>query len=638
MFEEEGHVSGSESGEEGRDGGRIGTSPIPSVDRASSPVTEPAAPETSTMSIWTMLERVMSAITAQGAKMTAHRAETTAQGAEMANQFVTQRAEMTDQLGVMGEQLGARIDLMRDELGEKMEKMKTEMQECVDVKLGEIQSKFEDRLEETRVEITLEGENKRKTLVDKIDATNIRVDKVDEGLERHRACVDARMQLQVEEWGELRKQGMNLAEEVKGLEARLDEQDKIMSQEGDFDKDLVRVSGLVEEQLQTRDGALEEVVRAQRILREEVNRSIQRLEQEAKLTHETLTTKHFWPTGAPKLDTQPQGCLIPGLDSDKGETGKRATGKVIPLVNFDGSGSLEAFLTQFECISRLNGWNERERTGNLVATLRGPAADVLNVIAEGMLTSSHICEALSRRFGFAANCDLVRAQLQHRRLKSGETVQELAQDIYQSVRIAYRDLTVEAWDRLALEKFLAALPDPEVRALVELQDPPTVHRAAECAARLASWSRPGRVPERPSVTIRQAEIRDQGGGLGEIGIIQMFQEICQKLSSLIRGNSAVGAPQRRDPAPPIEQFDYGRGGPEPEETLHRYARGPFMGSCFRCGRRGHVQRYCRYPAMERPSNGLLSPERMIPPAEPPGLSEVPLHRSSPEITVGGRGD
>jgi len=180
--------------------------------------------------------------------------------------------------------LGARIDLMRDELGEKMEKMKTEMQECVDVKLGEIQSKFEDRLEETRVEITLEGENKRKTLVDKIDATNIRVDKVDEGLERHRACVDARMQLQVEEWGELRKQGMNLAEEVKGLEARLDEQDKIMSQEGDFDKDLGRVAGLVEEQLQTRDGALEEVVRAQRILREEVNRSIQRLEQEAKLT------------------------------------------------------------------------------------------------------------------------------------------------------------------------------------------------------------------------------------------------------------------------------------------------------------------------------------------------------------------
>ena len=69
MFEEEGHVSGSESGEEGRDGGRIGTSPIPSVDRASSPVTEPAAPETGVMSIQALLERLMSEITAQRADM-----------------------------------------------------------------------------------------------------------------------------------------------------------------------------------------------------------------------------------------------------------------------------------------------------------------------------------------------------------------------------------------------------------------------------------------------------------------------------------------------------------------------------------------------------------------------------------------
>ena len=65
MFEEEGHVSGSESGEEGRDGGRIGTSPIPSVDRASTPVTEPAAPETGAMSIQTVLDRLRGEMTAR---------------------------------------------------------------------------------------------------------------------------------------------------------------------------------------------------------------------------------------------------------------------------------------------------------------------------------------------------------------------------------------------------------------------------------------------------------------------------------------------------------------------------------------------------------------------------------------------
>ena len=63
-----------------------------------------------------------------------------------------------------------------------------------------------------------------------------------------------------------------------------------------------------------------------------------------------------------------------------GESGKRAPGKAILLVQYDGSGSLEAFLTQFECMSQLNGWGERERRGDLVASLRGQAAEVLNVV------------------------------------------------------------------------------------------------------------------------------------------------------------------------------------------------------------------------------------------------------------------
>ena len=114
------------------------------------------------------------------------------------------------------------------------------------------------------------------------------------------------------------------------------------------------------------------------------------------------------------------------------KSGKRASRKTVPLVNFDGSGSLEAFLAQFECEFRLNGWNERERMGNLVETLRGPATDILNVVPEEVLTSTFICEALNHRFGTAAKCDLVRVQLQHRRLRPGQTLQELAQDIYQS--------------------------------------------------------------------------------------------------------------------------------------------------------------------------------------------------------------
>ena len=48
----------------------------------------------------------------------------------------------------------------------------------------------------------------------------------------------------------------------------------------------------------------------------------------------------------------------------------------------------------------------REYGGNAA----GASADILNVVPEGVLTSTGICDALNHRFGTAAKCDLVRAQ------------------------------------------------------------------------------------------------------------------------------------------------------------------------------------------------------------------------------------
>ena len=61
----------------------------------------------------------------------------------------------------------------------------------------------------------------------KIGSTNKRIDKVDEGLEGYHACVDTKMQQQVEEWGLLKDHGGGLAEEVKELKARVPEQDRV---------------------------------------------------------------------------------------------------------------------------------------------------------------------------------------------------------------------------------------------------------------------------------------------------------------------------------------------------------------------------------------------------------------------------
>ena len=86
------------------------------------------------------------------------------------------------------------------------------------------------------------------------------------------------------------------------------------------------------------------------------------------------------------------------------------------------------------------------------------------------MTSKDLCDTLNHRIGTDARCDLVRAQLMHRKRRSGETLQELTQDIHWSVQIAEKDLPPVAWERLALERFMMALPHPEVRALLVMQN------------------------------------------------------------------------------------------------------------------------------------------------------------------------
>jgi len=155
---------------------------------------------------------------------------------------------------------------------------------------------------------------------------------------------------------------------------------------------------------------------------------------------------------------------------------------------------------------------------------------------------------------------------------------------------------------------------------VELQDPATVHRAAECAMRLTFLRKSNRVPERSLVTVQQVEVREQEERREETGITRMLRGISRQLSNLTRGKFAAGESQRCGlglPAgqPDPHRVDLGVGG-----APYGFLKGPFMGSCFRCGRRGHMQRYCWDPPMHRPPSRPHSPERGGPPDGPHGVT------------------
>ncbi|KAF8789987.1 hypothetical protein HNY73_005077 [Argiope bruennichi] len=72
----------------------------------------------------------------------------------------------------------------------------------------------------------------------------------------------------------------------------------------------------------------------------------------------------------------------------------------VKLLTFDGQTSWSVFKTEFDVVSSSNGWTDRVKASQLVASLRGSAAEVLQGIPAGNLTDLRTVErALESQFG-----------------------------------------------------------------------------------------------------------------------------------------------------------------------------------------------------------------------------------------------
>ncbi|GBN24984.1 hypothetical protein AVEN_201806-1 [Araneus ventricosus] len=106
---------------------------------------------------------------------------------------------------------------------------------------------------------------------------------------------------------------------------------------------------------------------------------------------------------------------------------------MVKSLTFEGQTSWTVFKTQFDVVSSANGWNNRIKASQLVASLRGSAAEVLQGIPSDKLTDLTTLEkALEARFGDSHLIQFYRNELKTRRQKPGESLQVLAADVDQS--------------------------------------------------------------------------------------------------------------------------------------------------------------------------------------------------------------
>ena len=105
------------------------------------------------------------------------------------------------------------------------------------------------------------------------------------------------------------------------------------------------------------------------------------------------------------------GSVPPCVPQELGGGIRTLKGPKVLLPPYDGKTDLRAYLAQFDCVARGNGWNSEQGTAQLTAALHGAASEVLTTLPLEGVTPADLYSALNSRFGVEQQSELVKAQL-----------------------------------------------------------------------------------------------------------------------------------------------------------------------------------------------------------------------------------
>lgn len=220
---------------------------------------------------------------------------------------------------------------------------------------------------------------------------------------------------------------------------------------------------------------------------------------------------------------------------------------------YDGSDDLEEYLTQFNLLAELNGWNYRSKALLLASSLSGSARAILNELTERERRDfDSLVSVLKNRFGSINRAEVFRAELQSRVRYRNETLPELAQSIKKLTRRAYPGTTALVRDTLALDYFIDAIPETEIRLRLREVGPKTINEAENIAVRLEAFRLADRQKGR---SVRTAEIVNSDLNKTESSFENVIDELKEGMKSLKTELSSIK--QSHDQT--VRPFRYQRG-------------------------------------------------------------------------------
>ena len=135
-------------------------------------------------------------------------------------------------------------------------------------------------------------------------------------------------------------------------------------------------------------------------------------------------------------------------------TTRYSTSPKVPIFDGTVSAQFRPWLLQFEAIARQQCWTSGEKVVRLVASLTGPAVNMLIGMTMGQLDDyAFLVACLSRRYDPPEREEAHRAELRARTRRRNETADEFGENLKNLAQRAYTNADQNMLDNLVVERF-----------------------------------------------------------------------------------------------------------------------------------------------------------------------------------------
>jgi hypothetical protein len=160
---------------------------------------------------------------------------------------------------------------------------------------------------------------------------------------------------------------------------------------------------------------------------------------------------------------------------------------LIQIPNYSGDSDLSIFKRQCEIIALHNHWTDQILCIQIITKLKQKAAEILKLFPDiRHVTLRELWNALESRFGNELEADTARQQLSVYKQRKDQSFSHLSMEIQRLVFLAYPNGNEQIRDDIALEHFMRAINNQQLRFQVKLLAPQSILDAKNHAERIFS--------------------------------------------------------------------------------------------------------------------------------------------------------